>query len=42
MINSKGAKGSKVLYLEARPNGESELINVKLSKFLSKQRVKFL
>ncbi|WKV11541.1 DNA gyrase/topoisomerase IV subunit A [Marivirga harenae] len=28
---SKGAKGSKVLYLEARPNGESEVINVKLS-----------
>jgi topoisomerase-4 subunit A len=28
---TKGAKGSKVLYLEARPNGESEVINVKLS-----------
>lgn len=28
---SKGAKGSKVLYLEARPNGESEVINVKLT-----------
>jgi len=28
---TKKAKGSKVLYLEARPNGESEVVNVKLS-----------
>ncbi len=36
---SKGAKGSKILYLAARANGESEVINVKLS-LSSKARVK--
>ncbi len=36
---SKGAKGSKVLYLAARPNGESEVVNVKLSN-ASRARVK--
>ena len=36
---TKGAKGSKVLYLAARPNGEAEVINVKLSNS-SRARVK--
>jgi len=36
---TKGAKGSKVTYLSARPNGESEVINVKLSN-ASRARVK--
>lgn len=36
---SKGAKGSKILYLAARANGESEVVNVKLSPS-SRARVK--
>lgn len=36
---TKGAKGSKITYLAARPNGESEVINVKLSNS-SRARVK--
>ncbi|MEM9930493.1 MAG: DNA gyrase/topoisomerase IV subunit A, partial [Bacteroidota bacterium] len=35
----KGAKGSKILYLSANPNGEAEIVNVLLSP-ASKARVK--
>ncbi|MEL7162639.1 MAG: DNA gyrase/topoisomerase IV subunit A, partial [Bacteroidota bacterium] len=36
---TKGAKGSKILYLTANPNGEAEIVNVLLSP-ASKARVK--
>ncbi|MEO0733591.1 MAG: DNA gyrase/topoisomerase IV subunit A [Bacteroidota bacterium] len=36
---TKGAKGSKILYLTANPNGEAEIVNVVLSP-ASKARVK--